>query len=165
MADDELDLDSEEGQVLDPNIRRELRDGRKHRAQQEAELAAARRDLAFARVGVDDSTPLGKMFVRGYDGDITTEAIRAAAEEIPGLLAPPKPDPNAMSAEEIEAQRRMAGASGGAGVGGPDLRTAWEAEFRAKAAQPGTTIDDLMALVDQADPSLGITRKGLQGSY
>lgn len=68
-----------------------------------------------------------------------------------------------MTEEELDAQRRMAGASGADGVGGPDIRTAWTNEFKAKAADPNATMEDLMYLIDQADPSLGIVRKGVQG--
>lgn len=43
--------------------------------------AATDRDLAFMRAGIDttDDSPLTKMFVKGYDGEITPEAIKAAA--------------------------------------------------------------------------------------
>ena len=161
MADDELDLDSEDAQVLDPNIRRELREGRKERAKQEGELAKARREIAFVRAGIDDTTPLGRMFTKSYEGEGTVEAIRAAAEEIPGLVKPPEPDPNAMSTEEREIHRQMAGASGGEGVGGPDLRTQFHAEL-AEVYRKGGSVDDLMAVIDSADPSLGVVRKGVQ---
>lgn len=164
MADDEFDLDSEDAQVLDPNIRRELRDGRKRASDLQKELDQSRREAAFARAGVDDSTPLGRMFVRGYEGDASVEAIKTAAEEIPGLLATPSVK-DAMSTEELEAQRRMAGASGGAGAGGPDLRARFEAdaadlERRIRAGQAGP--EDVMELIRNADPSLGIVQKGIQ---
>jgi hypothetical protein len=167
VADDELDLDGEEASVLDPNIRRELREGRRARAQMEQELAASRREAALARAGIDDSTPLGKMFAKSYDGDISVDAIKAAAEEIPGLLPPPPPDPNAAGTEELEAQRRMAGSSGGSGVGGPDLRTTFANDVatlkaRFEAGDRTVTMEDVMALVDSADPTLGIVRKGVQ---
>lgn len=160
---DEFDLDSEEAQILDPNIRRELRDNRKRAADADKELQAARREVAFARAGVDDTTPLGRMFVRGYDGDATVDAIKAAAEEIPGLL--PAPPANSMSADELDAQKRMAGASGGEGVGGPDLRSQFNAdaadlERRIRAGQAGP--DEVMELVRNADPSLGIVQRGMQ---
>jgi hypothetical protein len=161
MADDELDLDSEDAAVLDPNIRKEIREGRKERARQAAELAASKREIAFVRAGVDDSTPLGKMFVKGYEGEATVESIRTAAEEIPGLIAPPPVDPNAMSAEEREAHQRMAGASGGDGLGGPDLRTQLAADM-AEVYRKGGSMEELMQVIDQADPSLGVVRKGLQ---
>jgi hypothetical protein len=165
MADDELDLDGEEAQVLDPNIRRELREGRKQRAQLEAEIAASRREAALAKAGIDDSTPLGRMFARSYEGEVSVAAIRTAAEEIPGLLPEAPADPNAMSAEELEAHKRMAGSSGGAGVGGPDLQTQFnssiaELKARFERGDPTVSMDDVMALVDSADPTLGIMRKG-----
>jgi hypothetical protein len=159
--DDELDLDSEESQVLDPNIRRELREGRKTRAKLEAEAAQYKREAAFSRAGVDLDSPLGKMFAKGYEGDASIEAIKSAAEDIPGLLPVPPPDPNAMSAEELATHKQMAGASGGEGAGGPDLRTQFEADM-AEIWRKGGSIDDVMQLIDQADPSLGVVRKGMQ---
>jgi hypothetical protein len=167
VADDELDLDSDEAAVLDPNIRKELREGRKQRAQQAAENAALKREAALARAGIDDSTPLGRMFAKSYDGDISVDAIRAAAEEIPGLLALPPVDPNAPSADELEAQRRMAGHSGGAGAGGPDSQAQFNAQIadmQARFARGDTslTMEEVMQAVDTADPSLGIVRKGVQ---
>lgn len=52
-----------------------------------AEAEAARRELNFVKAGVDPNDPKFKYFVKGYEGDLTPEAIREAAEEaslIPG---------------------------------------------------------------------------------
>ena len=48
---------------------------------QVAEFAVTQRELAFAKAGIDPASPQAKYFVKGYDGDLTPEAIRAAAEE------------------------------------------------------------------------------------
>jgi hypothetical protein len=45
--------------------------------------------LAFAKAGIDPASPQAKYFVKGYDGDLTPEAIRAAAEE--AQLITPQP--------------------------------------------------------------------------
>jgi len=45
------------------------------------EAEAAKRELAFVKAGVDPDSAAAKWFVKGYDGEITAEAIRAAAEE------------------------------------------------------------------------------------
>lgn len=48
----------------------------------EAEAAAqVRRELAFAKAGIDPSAPAAKYFVKAYDGELTVEAIKAAAIE------------------------------------------------------------------------------------
>jgi hypothetical protein len=168
--DDEFDLDENgEEQVLNPNIRRELREGRKERQRLEDELNRTKREAAFARAGIDDTTPLGRMFVKSYEGDVSLEAIKTAAEEIPGLVAPPPPDPNAMSADELDAQRRMAGASGGSGAGGPDLQSEFDAELAEvlrthtgiKGGERGG-IEAVMNVVDKYGGTLGVVRKGAQ---
>jgi hypothetical protein len=46
-----------------------------------AEAEAAKRELAFVKAGVPLDNPVAKYFIKGYDGEITPEAIRAAAEE------------------------------------------------------------------------------------
>ena len=45
------------------------------------EAEAATRELAFVKAGVDPDSAAAKYFVKGYDGELTPEAIRAAAEE------------------------------------------------------------------------------------
>jgi hypothetical protein len=45
------------------------------------EAEAAQRELAFVKAGVDPDSAAAKYFVKGYDGELTAEAIRAAAEE------------------------------------------------------------------------------------
>lgn len=41
----------------------------------------AERKLAFVEAGVDLSSPVAKYFVKAYDGELTADAIRTAAEE------------------------------------------------------------------------------------
>ena len=50
----------------------------KAKAQQASE---AERKLAFVEAGVDPSLPVAKYFMKGYDGELTPEAIREAAIE------------------------------------------------------------------------------------
>jgi len=60
---------------------RELEDRNKALEAQAKEAEAAKRELAFVKAGVDPDSAAAKWFVKGYDGEITAEAIRAAAEE------------------------------------------------------------------------------------
>jgi hypothetical protein len=46
-----------------------------------AEAETAKKELAFVKAGVDPTDPKAKWFVKGYDGEFSPEAIRAAAEE------------------------------------------------------------------------------------
>jgi hypothetical protein len=54
-------------------------------AAREAEIA--KRELAFVKAGVNPDDPASKYFVKGYDGELTVEAIKAAATEA-RLLGP-----------------------------------------------------------------------------
>ena len=45
------------------------------------EVSAAARKLEFVEAGVDANLPLAKYFVKGYDGELTPDAIRQAAIE------------------------------------------------------------------------------------
>ena len=60
---------------------RELEDRNKALEAQAKEAEAAKRELAFVKAGVDPDAAGAKWFVKGYDGEFTAEAIRAAAEE------------------------------------------------------------------------------------
>lgn len=46
-----------------------------------AEAEKARRELMFLKAGVNPDDPKAKYFVKGYDGELTVDAIRQAAEE------------------------------------------------------------------------------------
>ena len=56
---------------------------------QVAEFAVTQRELAFTKAGIDPASPQAKYFVKGYDGDLNPDAIRAAAEE--AQLITPQP--------------------------------------------------------------------------
>jgi len=56
---------------------KELRELRK----QVAESQAVQKEMAFVKAGIDLTSPMSKYFIRGYDGELTPEAIRLAAEE------------------------------------------------------------------------------------
>lgn len=58
---------------------------------QNAELLGNQRELAFVRAGIDPASPQAKYFVKGYDGELTSEAIREAAAE--AQLITPQADP------------------------------------------------------------------------
>jgi len=68
--------------------RNPLRDRMKQLESENATLKAwanealdASRELAFVKAGIDTADPMAKYFVKGYDGEISPDAIRAAAIE------------------------------------------------------------------------------------
>ena len=67
-----------------------------------AEAEVAKRELAFARAGLDPLSAKDKYFVKAYDGDLTPDAIRQAAVEAQ-LISPPQNQP---SADEMQAWQR-----------------------------------------------------------
>lgn len=59
----------------------------------ETELAGAKRELAFAKAGVDTDSKLGKMLFQTYDGDLSdVAALKAEATELGLLTAEPPPE-------------------------------------------------------------------------
>ena len=55
-----------------------------------AEAERLQRELAFSKAGIPLDSPMSKYFVKAYDGEVTPEAIRKAAEEA-SLIQPAKP--------------------------------------------------------------------------
>lgn len=61
-----------------------------------AEAEAVKREMAFIKAGVPMDNPVAKYFVKGYDGEVSPEAIRQAAEEA-NLIAKAADDAKAKS--------------------------------------------------------------------
>lgn len=60
----------------------------------ESRLAALERAEAFRSAGVDPTSKMGSYFLKGYDGELTVEAIQAEAREA-GLLSNAEDQPMA----------------------------------------------------------------------
>ena len=87
---DEMPTEAEDSvsQESKPNWRRELEDRAKAGDEAVAQLAQLQRELSFRDAGVDPSSKQGQYFMRGYDGEMTVDAIRAEAAEL-GLTGQP----------------------------------------------------------------------------
>jgi hypothetical protein len=86
FAEDFYEDEYEDDQpVSEPNPVRarmkQLEKEAKELRKQVAEFSVAQRELAFVKAGIDPASPQAKYFVKGYDGELSPEAIRAAAEE------------------------------------------------------------------------------------
>lgn len=99
----------------------------------------AERNLAFARAGVPLDNPAAQWFVKGYDGELTPEAIKAAAEPL-NFGTPAPQQPQGIPADEQAAHNRMAQAQQGQGV--PGARD-YDAEMA--AAQTPADMDRIFA--------------------
>lgn len=108
--DDNDEIDGDESAAPKRNWRRDLEEQAAQAKQATADAAAAQRELAFLKAGIDLNSPGGKLLAKAYDGANTVEAIKAAAVEY-GVITPEAP---VVPAEELAAHDRVANASAGA---------------------------------------------------
>jgi len=102
-----------------------------------AEADAAKRELAFVKAGIDLSSPMAKYFVKGYDGDLSPEAIRQAGVEAQ-LISPPEPSP---LVEEAQAWNRTAKIAAGSQTAQPPVD--WNR--RLQEARSPQEVDSILA--------------------
>lgn len=114
-TDDDFDSDAEaDAPEGDSGDIKSLRRAANSKKKLEQELAELRRELAFAKAGIDPSNPKMRYFVKGYDGEMSAEAVRAAAMEAGFLQSQQQaPDPQ-VSASVAAAQDRVVQAAAGA---------------------------------------------------
>lgn len=81
------------------------------------ELATLQRERAFEKAGIDPADKKFSYFIKGYEGDLTADAVKAAAIEV-GLMeaAPAAPDPatEGQNPEVLGAQQQIVNAATGA---------------------------------------------------
>jgi len=105
-----------------PNWRRDLEARAKAGDEAQSKLAAYERREVFRDAGLDPSDKMTGYFIKGYDGDLTTDAIRAeaAAAGIQNGETSTVVDP--ALGEALQTESRIAEAAGDAGpVTNPDL--------------------------------------------
>jgi hypothetical protein len=150
-TDEELGLDSQEMEGLDPNIRAELRRSRQLTKDNEAlraEAENARREAAFAKAGIPDS-PLGQMFGKAYDGPTDDPTAIKASFEALGVPTTSPPAGSAtdqqsggVSDDELAAQRQVSTLGAGGEAGGDVL---FEDALKSAGSQK-----DVLALIQSA---------------
>jgi len=79
----------------------------------ESELAAARRELAFTKAGINPDDPRMKYFVRGYDGEMTADSVRQAALDA-GFLTSQASENSRVQQQAAASQDRVMTAAAGA---------------------------------------------------
>ena len=146
MADDDYDLDDETGgEERGERTNQEwaaLRKATSEKKKAEAEAAQAKREAAFLRAGIDPDNKRMSYFVKGYEGESTAEAIRAAAIEA-GFLQPPAPTQEEVEGQQAtEAHARVAALSQG-GERAPNANEAAAANLKEAFAKGG--VDGLSA--------------------
>jgi hypothetical protein len=78
--------------------------------QLKVEAEDAKKKLAFVEAGIDLTSPMAKYFVKAYDGDMTAEAIQAAAQEAK-LTQPKVQQIQSATPQEQQAWNRMGNAA------------------------------------------------------
>lgn len=152
MSDTFLDDDDDEQESRTVTLKRDqirqLEKQAKTASEATARAEAAERKLAFAEAGLSLSDPKMAYFVKGYDGEMTAEAITEAATTAGFLGAPAVPATVAADDAEAEALARNADVSayGGAPPAGTEAAVdrlvngrLSEADFWREASAAGVT--------------------------
>ena len=99
MADQPHDDTNDQGVDI-----KELRARADQAAALEREVAALKRDKAFRQAGIDPDDKRASYFIKGYEGELDPQAIRAEAREA-GFL--PEPGPTPEQQQQLEGQGRI----------------------------------------------------------
>lgn len=119
---------------------KELRAKAKRADEAERQLAGLTRKFAFLESGLPADMPGRTFFEKGYDGDLTGEAIRKAAQEA-GLWKPPEPEPQVPPSERA-AHEAINAASAGAGPTPP-------VDYNAEIGQ-AKSVEEVMSILQRA---------------
>ena len=111
------DFDSDDDATGDSGDIKSLRRAANSKKKLEQELNELKRELAFAKAGLALEDPKMKYFVKGYEGEMTAEAIREAALEA-GFLASQQQGEDSNLAAAGAAQQRVMQAASGVGFEG-----------------------------------------------
>ena len=129
-----------------PNWRRELEAKAKRADELEAQVQQMQRKEVFRDAGLDPSNKMTEYFMKGYEGELSVEAIKAEAQSaglsnVVSQANTSMAEQQAQFAQQVEAERRIAEAGDDAGpVADPqfeslirqttnadELRQLWEA--------------------------------------
>lgn len=137
---DDFDYEDDDFQDRNPlrKVNKEMEKELKALRKEREELLAAKKENTFIKAGIDPTDARFKYFLKGYDGDLTPEAIREAAIEAQ-LIAPPSPV-NATSDEQA-AWSRTAQVAAGSQTAQPPID--WQA--RIDAAESPQEIEAILA--------------------
>lgn len=148
--DDEFDIETDDIDEPDvqpePTSPRGLRRAASKSKKLESELAQAKRELAFIKAGINPDDPKMKYFVKGYEGEMTAEAVREAATEAGFIMVAQEqaPDPQLMAAGA--AQDRVISAAAGSSM---EDATEMAALARMEAAMDEGGVEAMMDVARQ----------------
>ena len=119
------------------------------------QLAAISRERAFEKAGIDPADAKFTYFVKGYDGELTPEAVKAEAVKIGLLEAEVVSDPltDPANAAALAAQQKIADASAGAGTPQTGIQALQQEQLDAwKSGDGNNTAALLQVLAKQGIP-------------
>lgn len=161
-TDDDYDLDddttTDEPQTGRNPLRAQMRKQEKELKELREQLAAgqqASRELAFVKAGVDTTKPGAKYFVKGYEGELTVDAIKAAAVE-EGFLQAETED--VVTDDEKHALSEIERASNGGRA--PGRSEDLGAQMRALAGRKDLSLSQQKAELDALIAQAGIPVQG-----
>ena len=133
MATDIDTQDSEDQNDEKPYVRMKREDIRalEESAARAKEADSLKRELAFAKAGLDTESKLGKMFFNSYEGDLTKEALLAEAQEI-GLVEKSTTNPEIPQDERESTKERQTLNNGATPPGDNPVHPKEEAKANAK---------------------------------
>lgn len=111
-TDDDFESDEIEEPQNDPGDIKSLRRAASSKKKLEQENFELKRRLAFVEAGISMADPKMKYFIKGYDGEMEADSIRAAAMEA-GFLASQSQGNDPGLAATAAAQNRVMQASSG----------------------------------------------------
>jgi hypothetical protein len=151
MSDNDTPDENETPEQEADNLRA-LREAAASGKSAQAEAAAARKELAFVKAGIDTDAGVGKLLLQQFDGEPTKEAVLAAAAEYGITVGTPEPAEVEIPADEQAQTRERAALATGAEVPGgtpdPDPYAAGYAEYN-QLRETG------VPLADAADAVIG----------
>lgn len=110
--DFEFDYDDQPAEPQQNPVRarmKQLEKEAKELRRQVAEFSQTQREMSFVKAGIQTDDPKFKYFLKGYDGDLSPEAIRQAAEE--AQLITPQSDPMDNDKQAWQQSNRIAAGS------------------------------------------------------
>jgi hypothetical protein len=154
--------DNDDANILDENIRAELRKSRqvaKEAAEANAKLAELQKELAFTKAGIPEDG-VGALLRKAYDGEVTPEAIRAAASQY-GISSGTSASTSTgeIPQSELDGMRRVNGAAVNAG-GTPPVDAG--NSFLSELANANTEAEafEVVKKYGESNPELGFYARG-----
>ena len=106
MADEDNDDQEPEGISLSRDDLRALREKARAADDAQAKLAELERKVMFSEAGIDLSTKNAQYFTKGYEGEMTVDAIKAEAEEM-GLFKKEEQQRQQIPQQEMQMHQQL----------------------------------------------------------